>query len=201
MHRFALAFAALLALSGPAMAYDAASQAVIDRFKPGKLVPIGEVGALMMGSERWCYAQQESECGWSDIYLGIEGDAVRYELSNPWSDAIDISFVAEGVFREDRYICETGFDWVPSVRAFDRADGQAIEGRDLEALRQEITAHIDTSLDSDCFDYLYEAHDAEAQTISLTQRQFVGGVHRPERDVAVTLHFDKANADDLGWYW
>lgn len=201
MRRFAPALAALLTLSGTAMAYDAASQAVIDRFKPGKLVPISDVGALMMGAERWCYDQRENECGWSDIYLGIEGEVVRYELSNPWNEAIDISFVAEGVFRDDRYICNTGFDWVPSVRAYGRPDGQAIEGRELDALKQEITVQIDTSQSKDCFDYLYEGHDAEAQTISLTQRQFMDGTHRPERDAIVTLHFDKANADNLGWYW
>lgn len=201
MRRFAIALATLAALSGAALAYDAASQAVIDRFKPGKLVPIETVGALMLGAERWCYEQKGNECGWSDIYLGIDGDRVRYELSNPWSAAVDISFIAEGIFRDGRYICDTGFDWVPSVRAYERPDGQAIEGRELDALKQEIAAHIDTSQSKDCFDYLYEGHDAEAQTISLTQRQYVDDAHQPARDAEVTLHFDKANADDLGWYW
>lgn len=201
MRRFAIALAALVTCSGTALAYDAASQDVIDRFKPGKLVPIEAVGSLMLGAERWCYDQRGEECGWSDIYLEIDGDMVRYELSNPWSAAIDISFVAEGVFRDGRYICDTGFDWVPSVRAYERPDGQAIEGRELDALKQEIAAHIDTSQAGDCFDYLYGGHDEEAQTIILTQRQYVDGTHQPARDAEVTLHFDKAKADNLGWYW
>ncbi|ODT76818.1 MAG: hypothetical protein ABS76_30055 [Pelagibacterium sp. SCN 64-44] len=191
---------ALMALSGPAAGYDADSQAVIDRFKPGKLVPIADVGVLMMGAERWCYNQQGSECAWSDIYLWVEGDRVGYELSNPWSEGVDISFVDEAEFRDGRYICETGFDWLPSVRAFVRGDGMAIEGRDLAALKAEIATMADIGGAGDCFDYLYRGHDAEAQTVTLLQRQFVGGVHEPVNDAEVTLHFDKAKADGLGWY-
>lgn len=184
----------------PVLAYDAASQALVDRFKPGKLVPIADVGALMLGAERWCYNQRDNECAWSDIYLSVSDDVVRYELSNPWSETVDISFVAEGEFRSGRYICETGYDWISSVRAYIRNDGMAIEGRELEALKQEIADYVDIGNQSDCFDYLYAGHDAGAQTISLTQRHFVGGVHDPANDAGVTLHFDKATAEDLGWY-
>src|SRR5690606_12977794 len=128
------------------------SQAIIDRFKPGKRLPLAELASLMLGAERWCYNQQDGECAWSDIYLWADESGAGYELSNPWSEAVDISLVDRGVFRDDRYFCEAGFDWIASVRAYSREDGLAIEGRDLHRLREDIAAMMQIEGADDCFD-------------------------------------------------
>lgn len=201
MRALALSLVLILAGAAPSLGFDAESQALIERMKAGKLVPISDVATLMMGSERWCYKQQENNCAWSDIYLSVSESGATYEISNPWSEEVDISFIDEGVFKQDRYICETGADWVPTVRAFGREDGTAIEGRDLAALKDEIHSQIDVSDDDDCFDYLYQGSDAAAQTVMLLQRQYVDGETDPANDAVVTLYFDKAAADNLGWYW
>lgn len=201
MRQLAFSLALLLAGSVPSLAFDAESEAVLDGLKVGKLVPIEDVAVLMMGSERWCYFEQEGECSWSDIYLSIEGTAATYEISNPWSEAVDISFVDHGELRDNRYICETGFDWVPSVRGYDRDSGDAIEGRALEALRQEIRETVNTADNSDCFDYVYRGADAETEVVTLLQRQYIDGVTDPANDVEVTVHFNPETASALGWYW
>lgn len=201
MRRLALSVFVVFAGALPGLAFDTDTEAVLNRAKTGKLVPISDIAKLMMGSERWCYNERDGECSWSDIYLGIEGNDVTYEISNPWSEDVDISFVDRGELRDNRYICEAGFDWIPSVRAYSRDDGNAIEGRDLEALRQEIRDAVDTSANSDCFDYLYRGSDAENETVTLLQRQYSDGVTDPAYDAVVTLYFNKEAADDLGWYW
>jgi len=201
MRRLALSVFILAVSALPGLAFEPGIQAVLDRAKSGKLVHIGDVAVLMMGAERWCYNQRETDCAWSDIYLSVEGSEATYEISNPWSEDIDISFVDRGVLRDNRYVCEMGYDWVPSVRAYGRESGKAIEGRELEALRQEIRNVINPSDSSDCFDYLYQGADAASQVVTLLQRQYSDGVTNPANDAVVTLHFDKAVADDLGWYW
>lgn len=201
MRRVAIILAALVAGTVPAMAYDADSQAVIERFKPGKLVRPADLATLMMGAERWCYEQQGDECGWSDIYLSADETGVSYELTNAWNDSVVISLVDRATFRDERYLCELGLDWVPSLRAFSSADGTTIEGRDLAALRDEIAPLVEADQSADCFDYIYREHDADAQTVTLLQRQFVGGVHAEDMDATVTLHFAHDTARRLGWYW
>jgi len=201
MRRTALLIALWVGLVGSALAQDAASQAVIDRMKAGKLIAIGDVATLMMGSERWCYRLQEGNCAWSDIYLEVTETGATYEISNPWSEEVDISFVDQGVFRQDRYICETGNDWVPSVRAYEREDGTAIEGRALAALKVEIAGIVTVEDDDDCFDYLYQHQDKAAETVTLLQRHYIDGETDPADDALVTLYFDKEAADALGWYW
>lgn len=183
------------------IAQDAQSQAVIDRMKAGKLMPISDVAVLMIGSERWCYREQEGNCAWSDIYLEVTGTGATYEISNPWSEEVDISFVDRGIFKDGRYICETGHDWVPTVRAYGREDGTAIEGRDLAALKQEIAEQVDTSDDDDCFDYLYQHQDKDVETVTLLQRHYIDGETDAANDALVTLYFNKDAAADLGWYW
>lgn len=197
----ALSVVLLLAGTLHGLAFDTPSQAVVDRMKTGKLMHIEDVATLMMGAERWCYEEDDGNCAWSDIYLAIEGDAATYEISNPWSEDVDISFVDHGAFRHERYICETGFDWIPSVRAFERGDGKSIEGRALEALRQEIRDTVTPEENSDCFDYVYQGADAAAETITLVQRQYADGVTDPANDVVVTLYFNPEAAAALGWYW
>jgi hypothetical protein len=203
MQRFAATLTiGLMGLAGltPAFGFDADSQAVVDRMKTGKLVPIAEVATLMRGAERWCYRQTEAGCSWSDIYLEVTAEGASYEIGNAWNAVYDIVFTDHGTFEEGRYICETGYDWVPTVRAFRRDDGSPVGGRELHALKQEIIGYRGTE-ENDCFDYLFEGADAAARTVTLLQRQFTGGVHDPANDVAVTLHFDAESAEALAWYW
>ncbi|NMA97510.1 MAG: hypothetical protein GX970_05250 [Phyllobacteriaceae bacterium] len=185
----------------PAVAFDDASQAVIDRAKVGKLLSIDDVATLMMGAERWCYNQQDYECAWSDIYLSTDADGATFEISHPWSDAVDIAFVSEGVFRDGRYICENAYNWVPSVRAYERGDGWALEGRELAALKAEIAETVDTSDDHACFDYIYRGHDRDEETITLLQRDYAGPDGNVLGEATVTLHFNRDTADELGWYF
>ena len=201
MRLAALLIALCAGLTGPAAAQDAGSQAVIDRMKAGKLIPISAVAVLMMGSERWCYRLQEGNCAWSDIYLSTSAKGATYEISNPWSEDVDISFIDEGVFKDDRYICETGLNWVPTVRAYGRESGTAIEGRELAALKEEIYGVVTVEDDDDCFDYLFQHQDKAAETVTLLQRQYVDGQTDPANDALVTLYFNKEAADALGWYW
>lgn len=201
MRRLALLLVLVMGSAVPGLGQDAQSQAVIDKTKAGKLIPISDVAVLMMGAERWCYNQQESNCAWSDIYLAVDASGASYEISNPWSEETDISFVDVAEFREDRYICETGFDWVPSVRAYERDDGNAIEGRALAALKAEIYGQIAPADSDDCFDYQYQGQDKAAETVTLSQRHYVDGATDPSNNSVVTLHFNKETADALGWYW
>ena len=43
--------------------------------------------------------------------------------------------------------------------------------------------------------------DADAQTITLLQRQWRDGAHVREQDADVTLHFNGADADALSLRW
>lgn len=155
----------------------------------------------MGSSERWCYDQQDGSCAWSDIYLDVAGDNLRYEISNAWDAEREIALVDQAVFSGDRQICETGHDWLPSVRAVDRATGAVIGGRALEALKQEIAGVIEGAPETDCFEYRFGAADAENQTITLVQRQWRDGTYAPEYDIVVTLHFDANQAATLGLRW
>ncbi|SMQ85642.1 hypothetical protein SAMN06295905_2929 [Devosia lucknowensis] len=201
MRQIVFPVALLLAGALPGQAFDAQSQAVLDRMKAGKLVHIDDVAALMIGAERWCYREQDGNCAWSDIYLSVEGTDATYEISNPWSEEVDIAFVDRGELRDDRYICEIGFDWIPSVRGYTRSDGNAIEGRALENLRQEIRSQVTVEDNDDCFDYVYRSADAETQVVTLLQRQYIDGETDPANDTEVKLYFDKDAAEALGWYW
>ncbi len=200
MRALALALAAVVTSGLPAVALDTASQQVVERLKPGKRLAIEDVGSLMMGSERWCYNELNGQCAWTDIYLDVTEDGARYEIGNAWDDTVDIVSVDEGVFRDGRYICETNFDWVPTVRAFLRDDGSALFGRDLEHLRQEIRSNLSGERNG-CFDYVYRSHDVEAETVTLLQRQYDDGIYNEAGDALVTLYFNKADADALKWAW
>lgn len=189
---------ALFGLS-PALAFDAGTQDVLDRMKVGKLVPITEIATLMRNSERWCYAEDEGSCSWSDIYLDVTETGATYEIGNAWDADRDVIFTDHGTFEEGRYICETGYDWVPTLRAVNRADGSAINGRPLWDLKTEIGEGRSEGVD--CFDYVLKGSDAEAETITLLQRQFTDGVTDTSNDVTVTLHFNAATAAALTWYY
>lgn len=200
MRRLVATIALALASTAPTFAFDASSQAVIEHMKRGKVVPIAMVADLMMGSEKWCYQQTESGCHWSDTYLSVHGNDVSFEISHPWNEATDISYVTTGVLREGRFICEAGHDWIPSVRAYGSEDGFELGGRDLAALKLDIEQWSNVAGATDCFDYVFEGADDAAQTIALLQRQYADGVTDAANDVSVTLHFDAATAKSLGWY-
>ncbi|UYN99228.1 MAG: hypothetical protein KIT02_15095 [Devosia sp.] len=200
MRRLVSLFALGLVTTSPALGIDEQSQAVIDRLKTGKMVHIADVGVLMMGAEKWCYAEDDGNCSWSDIYLEVTADGARYEISNAWNENINIASTDQGEFRNDRYICETDYDWVATVHATSRTDGSVISGRALDGLRQEIRAGITNGRD-DCFDYIFRGSDAAAETVTLLQRQYAGGEYLPANDVEVTLHFNAEDAAALGWYW
>lgn len=194
------ALALTLAGSAAAMGLDTATQAAIERYKPGKLVAIADVAQLMRASERWCYHKQGDSCAWTDIYLAVSETGASYEIGNAWNAETDVAFTDHGEFRDGRFICETGYDWVPTLRATRRSDGSAIGGRLLAELKSEIYGNR-TSDTQDCFDYLYRGHDLEQEVVTLLQRQYVEGEHRPDADVEVTLHFDAADAAGLTWRW
>ena len=194
------AMAIALTTGSAAQAFDADTQAVIDRHKANKPVSISDVATLMRASEKWCYDNQDHTCAWTDIYLEVTDTGVIYEIGNAWDADTDIAFTDEGVFRDDRYICETGKDWVPTVRATRRSDGSVIDGRMLWELKRAI--HANQSRESqDCFDYLYLRSDADYLTVTLLQRQYTDDVHVEGNDVEVSLHMSAEDAAGLLWRW
>lgn len=195
MKPFLLA-AALLSLVSPALGFDMMAQGVVASYKANKVLKIDDVAKLMRGSERWCYSEESGSCAWSDIYLDVGVGSAKYEISSMWDEALELAFVDRGEFRDGRYICETGYDWVPSVRATRRSDGVPLGGRELEAVRSQITLNRadDTQ---DCFDYVFLSGDIVGETARILQRQYIGGVTDPAHDTVVTLHFNAAEAAAL----
>lgn len=192
--------ALLLALTtgSVALAFDTDTQAVLDRHKSGKPVNVADLTQFMQASAQWCYLEQDHSCAWTDIYLDVTEAGATFEIGNAWDDDTDIAFTDEASFKDNRYVCETGKDWVPTMRATRRSDGGVIAGRDLWALKTSVeTSRSGESLD--CFDYLYLRSDAEQQTVTLLQRQYTDEVHRDGKDVEVTLHLDAEDAARLVW--
>lgn len=186
----------LVGTLAPAQAFETATQAALDRLKPGKPVSSDVLSVLMRTSERWCYFEADGKCRWSDIYLEVSADGARFELSNAWDSIYDIAFLDRGVFREGRYFCEVPHDWVPSLRATDSRDGRPIGGRELEALRLEIAAYQDFD-SADCFDYELTSIDLDAKTVTLLQRHYKNEATDPSDDAPVTVHFDVDSAAAL----
>ena len=182
------------------LAFDAPVQAVIDAQKTGKPVAIADIGKLMLASEKWCYLEEAGTCAWSDVYLSVTPDGAEYEISNAWDETMDIAFVDHGTFENGTAICETNLDWLASIRATRRQDGTPLGGRPLRDLKAQI-AEVVGEPRHDCFDYIYRGADAGAQTVTLLQRQSTDGVHDPEQDTLVTLHFDAATAAGLTMRW
>ncbi|KRA47196.1 hypothetical protein ASD80_17920 [Devosia sp. Root635] len=194
------AMAIMLMTGSAALAFDADTQAVIDRHKAGKPVSMTDVAVLMRASAQWCYINQDHTCAWTDIYLDVTDTGATFEIGNAWDADTDIAFTDEGVFKDDRYICESGKDWVPSVRATRRSDGSVIGGRQLWELKAAIEAK--RSAESiDCFDYVYLRSEPDQQVVTLRQRQYTDGVHVEGNDVEVTLHMNSEDAAGLSWRW
>tara|TARA_R110002124_G_scaffold9547_15_gene49010 strand:- start:25155 stop:25763 length:609 start_codon:yes stop_codon:yes gene_type:complete len=195
---------AVLAMSmvsvSSAVAFDAPTQAVIATQKTGKPVAIAAVATLMGASERWCYLEEAGSCAWSDVYLAVGPHGASFEISNAWDENTDIAFIDHGTFEAGKSICETNQDWLPSVRALRREDGTPVSGRALRDLKVAI-AEVAGEPARDCFDYVYRGSDAGRQTVTLLQRQSRDGVHDPDRDTLVTLHFDPAAAQALTLRW
>ena len=196
-----LAAIALSLISASAgLAFDGATEAVIAEQKVGKPVPITAVAELMQSSERWCYAEAEGSCAWTDVYLSVTAEAADYEIANAWNENIDIALIDTGRFENGTSICDTQTDWLPSVRATRRVDQRLIEGRALRDLKAEIAEVVGVQ-QLDCFDYIYRGADRSARTITLLQQQSHNGEHDPAQDTLVTLHFDPEAAARLTLRW
>ena len=200
MKTLIIAVTAVMALASPALAIDPSPEAISSTYKPNKTLHADDVAALMRTAERWCYNEEAGSCDWAEIYLSAEtGSAgIAYEALNTWDADRNIVFVDKAEFRDQRYVCEYGYDNLPSLRA-SRADGTAIGGRELEAFRLEIRTSREGGTD-DCFDYVYVSYDAAAATMQLKQRQYVGGVVNPAMEAAITLHFNAEDAAALTTY-
>jgi hypothetical protein len=190
------AAAAVLALASPAFAFDPTVAEIVDNLKPKAMVDTTDLAELMKGSERWCYAEEDGTCQWSDVYLDVSEAGPRLEVSSGYSDDYDLYIVDKGEFRNDRYVCEYGYDWTPSTRLVRRTDGTPVNGRELDAMRVQFAANFGTDRPH-CFDYLFVRANAEAGTITLLQRTYDDFIQVKENDVAVTLHFDADEAAAL----
>lgn len=197
-----LCAAIVLTLLGCATAsgFDAETKAVIAGYKSHKPLAASDVQTLMRSSERWCYLEEAGSCAWTDIYLEVTADSARFEIGSPFTDEIDIFYSESGAFSAEGRLCETSDARLESMHAANRSDGKVITGRALQAIRDQLAADRHDDVD-DCFGYLYLGTDADAQTVTLVQRQYTKNVYRPEKDVTVTLHFDPANAEALTLRW
>jgi hypothetical protein len=198
MKKLLLAAAATLVLAGPALATIYPSAEVISNTtKPGKWLHADELAGLMQEAEVWCYNEADGTCDWSEIYLGVTLDlqGITYESVNSWDTYLDVYFVDKAEFQDDRYVCEFGYDKVPSTRAISN-DGVLIGGRVLQRLRDEVTAGR-TDRPNYCFDYTYQSYDAAGNTMTLTQRQYLDGVVDPSKEATITLHFNAEDAAAL----
>jgi len=193
----------LIGLAAPAAALDARIETMLDGYKAGKLLPIEDVAELMRSSERWCYNEETGICDWSDIYLEVDSDGATFELVDMWTQDIEITLTEKGVFRDGRFICETGEEYTQSLRAYDTARNGYLTGRELYALKTEIAAAYATSEASEppCFDYLFESIVPADETVTITQRIWRGGETDPAEDALVTLHFDRDSAEALTVRW
>ena len=194
------AMAITMASGSAALAFDADVQAIIDSHKAGKPVAMHDVAQFMRASEQWCYINQDHTCAWTDIYLEVTDSGATFEIGNAWDAETDIVFTDQGVFMDDRYICEIGHDWVPSVRATRRSDGSVIGGRMLWDLKDAIYETRAGDVEN-CFDYVFLRSDPDQEVVTLLQRQYVNQVHEASRDVEVTLHFNAEDAAGLLWRW
>ena len=56
------ALTAVLAVSGPAMAFDPDVAAVIDSLRPKAQLDVRDIATLMRNSEKWCYTETNGAC-------------------------------------------------------------------------------------------------------------------------------------------
>jgi hypothetical protein len=190
------AAAAVLALASPAFAFDPTITDIVAHMKPKAMVDTTDLAALMRGSEAWCYNEEDGTCQWRDVYLEVTEAGPRLEVSNKYWDEYDMYIVDKAEFQQDRYSCEYGYDWTPSVRLTRRSDGTPVNDRELDTMRVQLANNFGND-EPDCFDYLFVRADATANTITLLQRTYSDFVRDEDGDTAVTLHFDGADAAAL----
>lgn len=192
-----LALCATLALTAPALALDAFSDAAVAKLKPGKPIKIGDVATFMRGSEKWCYAQQDDTCGWTDIYLDVGDTDVQYEGGAAWNEDTDAFIVHAAALKDNRYICEVPENPTPTTRAISRRDGHFLFGRELANFKKDVEpSYIDVT-QFNCFDYTFVSVSPDHESLVIRQRQWLDGVTDKANDVDVTLHFDPVVAEKL----
>lgn len=199
MKKALYALTALLALSGPAMAFDPDVAAVLDSLKPKAQLDVRDIATLMRNSERWCYAETDNACSWADVYLDVSENGPVIEISNAYDADFELYIVDKAEFRDEVYSCEYDYDWTSSIRLISRSDGSSIGGKELYDLRVQFENNFGID-DPDCFDYLFVRSDEDQQTVTLMQRTFSDFVIDAGSQVLVTIHFDPANAAALGYY-
>ncbi|MEO5805557.1 hypothetical protein [Devosia sp.] len=197
MKSLMLAAAALFAVAAPALALDADADAILTHFKPGKTVPIADIATFMRGSAKWCYAEQDGTCGWTDVYLNVTDTSAQYEGGAAWDENTDIGMTHETELRDGRYICEIPETPASTTWAVSRADGSVIQGRDLATLKQSIADAYTGDTSYDCFDYAFLRVSPDRENIVVRQRQYIDGVTDKANDVEVTIHYDPAVAKAL----
>lgn len=187
---------AMLALCAPAFAFDPTIAEIVGSLKPKAMVDTRDVAALMKGSERWCYNEENGSCAWSDVYLDVSDAGPRVETSSEYWDDYNMYIVDKAEFQQDRYVCEYGYDWTPSIRLTRRSDGTPVNDRELDTFRVQLANNF--GIDKpDCYDYLFVRADPEASTITLLQRTWSDFVKDEGSETPVTLHFDAADANTL----
>lgn len=192
-----LAAAAVLALAGPACAFDTDIAAIVDGARPKQVLNADQLMTLMQQSAKWCYKEiEEGGCAWTDVYLDVTTEGVRMEVGNAYDDILDIYRVDQARFKQDRYSCEYDYNWVPALRMVRWADRSALEGRELEEYRVQYANNFGID-DPDCFDYQFVRADAERETITLVQRTWSDFVKDEGSDTLVTLHFNEDEAARL----
>ncbi len=198
-----LLFAAAVTLvcAAPVVALDAEADAIIAHFKPTKTLPIASIATFMRGSQKWCYAEDNGTCGWTDIYLDVTEASAQYEGGAAWNEDTDIAIVHDTELRDGRFICEIPESPVPTTHAVSRRDGRAIGGRELAALKLEIAAAYANDSEYNCFDYTFVSVSEDRENIVVRQRQYLDGVTDPSNDVLVTIHYDSAVANALTLRW
>ena len=151
----------------------------------------------MKGSERWCYGEDNGTCAWSEVYLDVSDAGPRLEASSSyWDGEYNRYVVDKAEFQQDRYSCEYGYDWTPSVRLTHRSDGTPANDRELDQFRVQFARNFGIDKPN-CYDYLFVRSDPSNNTITLLQRTWSDFVQDEGSDVPVTLHFDAANANAL----
>ena len=191
------AVAAILALTGPALAFDPTIAAVVNDLKPKQQLTATQVATLMRSSEVWCYKQDDVaySCEWTDTYLDVTGNDIRVEVANAYGEN-NLYIVDQSRFEQDRYVCEYDYNWVPSVRMVRRDNDIPLTGRELDQWRVQFANNFGID-DPDCYDYLYVRSDSDIQTITLLQRTFSDFVKDEGSETLVTLHFNSEDAAGL----
>lgn len=193
------ALTAVLALSGPAVAFDPDVAAVIDGLRPKAQLNVRDVATLMRNSAKWCYLETDGACSWADVYLDVTESGPVVEISNAYDADYVLYIVDKAEFRDEAYSCEYDYDWTASTRLVSQADGSSVGGRELYDLRVQFESNFGID-DPDCFDYLFVRANEEEQTVTLMQRTFSDSVMDEGSQTLVTIHFDPADAMALGYY-